>query len=129
MYKRMTLKKVLLISFYCCTVLYGCLDLRKCSDNVIGKYYCYNYEDATNYIELREDGNFIHVFKQGRNLLVDKGSWELSVNGYCQVLLSNWKNFNEKGKDYDEFGNGILYISDNHLDITPDGSSSTSFKK
>lgn len=123
------IKKVLFISLCCCTVLYGCLNFRRCSDNVIGKYYCYNYEDAINYIELLKDGHFIHVFKQAKNLLMDTGSWELSVNGYCQVLLSNWKNFNEKGEDYDEFGNGILYINGNYLDVTPDGSSSTSFKK
>ena len=119
-----------LIAFYfSCIILNGCINLSKCDSNVIGKYYCYNHNDAINYIEFHENGDFEHVFEKGKYRLIDKGKWELSKNGYCQILLNNWKNFNEKGENYEELGNGILFINDNSLDMTPDGPSSTSFEK
>ncbi len=122
------MKKILLISF-CSFVLHGCINLNRCNENIISKYYCYNNKDAINYIEFWENGEFIHVFEKGEHKLVDTGKWEFSKNGYCQILLSNWKNFNEKGEDYEEFGNGILFINGTYLDVTPDGPSSNSFEK
>jgi len=110
-------------------VLQSCLDLRNCPENVVGKYICNNNQNAENYLLLNEDGTFLHFYKENNKTLEDKGTWKKSDNGYCDIEFSNWKNFNEAGANFQEFGNGILCINGNSLDIGPDGESSTSFVK
>lgn len=119
----------MLILQVCLIFFQSCLDLRDCPANVIGKYYCYNNPGATNSLELLENGDFIHLYKIENRTYLDKGKWERSKKGSCQILLSNWKNYNEVGDKFEDFGNGILFINGAYLDMTPDGNSSTSFKK
>lgn len=108
----------------------SCLDIRECRENILGKYYCHNDPDASNYLELLDNGTFIQVYKKQKIEVSDTGNWMHSNNSYCQILLSSWKNFNEKGGiDFEEFGNGILFVDGDYLNMGPDGVSSTSFKK
>ncbi|MDN3676333.1 hypothetical protein QWY90_03295 [Flavobacterium paronense] len=107
----------------------SCLDLRTCSEDLAGKYICDKNPKAENYLQINEDGSFMHYYNENGKSFEDKGTWKKSDNGYCEIELSNWKNFNELGENYEEFGNGILWISGKNLNIGPDGESSTSFKK
>lgn len=120
------LKISALISF---CVFQSCLDLRTCSTNLSGKYICENNSNTINYLKLNEDGTFLHYYKQNDIILKDSGTWQKSEDVYCTIELSNWKNFNDLGNNYHDFGNGILWINREYLDISPDGESSTSFKK
>jgi len=107
----------------------SCIDLRSCPKNFSGKYVCENNPKAINYLTLNPNGTFFHFYKENNIILTDKGTWKKSEDGYCYIDLSNWKNFNELGQDFKVYGNGILYGSEEYLDISPDGKSSTSFKK
>jgi hypothetical protein len=107
----------------------SCFDLRNSPENLSGKYICENNQKAENYLLLNDDGTFLHYYKENDKTFEDKGTWKKSDNGYYEIEFSNWKNFNEAGKNFEEFGNGILWISGSNLDIGPDGESSTSFRK
>ena len=107
----------------------SCFNLRTCSQNLSGKYICNNNPKAINYLELKDDGTFLHYYKVDNIVLTDKGTWVKSNSEYCEIELSEWKNFNELGEKYETFGNGILWINDKYLDISPDGDSSFSFEK
>ena len=121
--------KKLLIFFISILLFQSCLDLRTCSQDLSGKYICKNNPKAVNYIELKDDGTFLHYYKNGNVVLTDKGTWMKSNDGYCEIELNEWKNFNELGDKFETFGNGILWINDKYLDISPDGNSSSSFEK
>ena len=110
-------------------MLQGCLDLRSCDKDLSGKYYCNHDENSINYLELKKNGTFYHYYKNENVELSNEGSWKKSNDGYCKIELKDWKNFNEKGGAYEEFMLGLLFINGNYLDISPDGESSTSFKK
>ena len=105
----------------------SCLDLRTCNKNLDGEYVCKNNPEAENYLVLRDNGTFLHYYKENNLEFTDTGTWKKSSSGYCTIEFSNWKTFNESGKDYKELGNGILWISGQYLDIGPDGESSVSF--
>lgn len=124
----MNVKKIL-IFFISILLFQSCLDLRTCSQNLSGKYICNNNPNAINYIELKDDGTFFHYYKEDNVVLTDKGNWVKSNDGYCEIELSEWKNFNELGGKFQTYGNGILWINDKYLDISPDGNSSSSFEK
>jgi hypothetical protein len=117
--------------FYLCFVfiLNSCLDLNNCKSNISGKYYCNNDKNAINFIDLKDNGTFLHYYKKGTIELSSEGSWKKNTNGYCYIELSEWKSFNEDGEKFKVFGNGILYINNDYLDISPDGNSSNSFLK
>jgi hypothetical protein len=109
--------------------LNSCLDLRNCNANIVGKYICSNMPNSTNFIKIKKDGTFLHYYKKNNIVLISQGTWEKSTDGYCKIELSEWKNFNEYGENFDEFGNGILFINGLYLDISSDGNSSSSFLK
>lgn len=111
------------------TLFQSCFELRTCSENLSGKYICENNKNAENYLQLNDDGTFLHYYKENDRIFEDKGTWQKSDNGQCEIELSNWKNFNELGKNFNNFANGILWINGDYLDHGPDGESSTSFKK
>jgi hypothetical protein len=117
------------ICIFLLIIFQSCLDLRTCSENLTGKYICENNQKAENYLLINDDGTFLHYYKENGKTFEDKGTWKKSDNGYCEIEFSNWKNFNELGENYVQFGNGILWISGENLDIGPDGESSTSFKR
>lgn len=121
--------KKILIVFISILLFQSCLNLRTCSQNLSGKYICNNNPKAINYIEIKDDGTFLHYYKKNNVVLTDEGTWVKSNNGYCEIELSEWKNFNELGEKFETFGNGILWINDKYLDISPDGNSSSSFEK
>lgn len=106
----------------------NCVDTNNCNP-VSGKYFCFNDKKAINFIVINENKTFFHYYKKGTIELTSKGTWKKSTNGYCYIELSEWKNFNEEGKEFKEFGNGILYIDGSFLNISPDGESSASFSK
>lgn len=121
------MKKV--ISLFLVLSLNSCLDLRNCNSNISGKYICSNIPNSTNFININANGTFLHYYKESNIVLVSRGTWQKSTKGFCNIELSEWKNFNEYGKNFEEFGNGVLYINGLYLDISPDGSSSSSFLK
>lgn len=107
----------------------GCIDLRPCAKSIEGKYYCDRNDKAINFLEIRDDGTFLHYYKEKDIELFHNGTWKRNSDGYCLIELNEWKNYNQEGKNYREFGNGILFINGDYLDISPDGESSSSFKK
>lgn len=115
----------LLLPFIFCS----CINLRSCDSDISGRYICYNDEKATNFLDLNKNGTFFHYYKKDSIESFSKGTWEKSSDGDCRIDFSEWKNFNEDGKQYRVFGNGILFINGNYLDISPDGNSSSSFLK
>lgn len=118
-----------IIGFVLSLLAVSCLNLRSCNKDVIGRYYCYNNEKATNYLDLNKDGTFFHFYKEGDLELSHSGTWQKSDNGYCQIEFSEWNSYNRQGLNFKEYGNGILFINGDYLDISPDGESSTSFIK
>jgi hypothetical protein len=121
--------RLIFSSFLILFIFNSCFDLSSCNSDISGKYFCYNDKEAINFIDINENGTFFHSYKKGTIELISKGTWEKSIDGYCYIELSEWKNFNEEGKKFKEFGNGILYIDGDFLNISPDGESSTSFSK
>ncbi len=110
-------------------ILQSCLDLRNCNaNNVIGRYYCYNNDKAINWIDIKGNGKFEHYYYEKDNIkLSSLGVWKSSEKDDCIIKLNDWKTFNTKGKNYDEYYNKSLWINRNYLDIGPDGESSYSF--
>ncbi len=121
------IKTTLLISFSS-LVFQGCLDLRSCDKDISGKYYSKGDDNTINYLDINKDGTYYHFCKKNDIELINKGTWEKSSDSYCKIKLKNWKNFNEMGV-YQEFIFGLLYINGDYLDLTQDGTSSTSFKR
>jgi hypothetical protein len=119
----------IVIVFLSILLFQSCLDLRTFSQDLSGKYICKNNSKAVNYLEIKDDGTFLHYFKKGNVVLTDKGTWVKSNDGYCEIELSEWKNYNELGEKFKTFGKGILWINDKYLDISPDGNSSSSFER
>ena len=122
-----TIKTILFISFFS-SAFQCCLDLRSCDKDISGKYYSTSNDNTVNYLDINEDGTYYHFYKKKDIELINKGTWEKSDDGYCKIKLKNWKNFNEMGV-YQEFIFGLLYINGDYLDVTQDGTSSTSFKR
>ena len=120
--------KILLI-FILPLTLQGCLNLRSCSDEISGKFICENNPNASNYLQLNTDGTFLHYYQENSLTLTHEGTWKKSDDGHCILEFSEWKNYNNGGENFEEFGNGLLWINGEHLDIGPDGESSTSFVK
>ncbi len=106
----------------------SCINLKPCNDKVIGKYYSYSNPKAKNLLILKKDSTFYHYYKENNIKLIDSGKWNFN-DKYCYIEFSEWKNFNEKGLKFEIFGNYILYVNGNHLDITPDGEDIKSFIK
>ncbi|WP_348800601.1 hypothetical protein [Flavobacterium adhaerens] len=121
--------KLIIESIFILFMFSYCKNLSECNKNIVGRYYCYNDGKAINYIDINEDGTFIHCFKKSSVELKSTGTWSINKDGYCYIELSEWKDFNEKGENFKEFGNGILYSDGEYLNISPDGESSNSFKK
>ena len=107
----------------------SCLNLRTCDQNLIGKYVCYNIPNAENYLLLKDDGTFIHYFKEGNTEIKDEGTWQMSNKGHCIIEFSNWKTFNQDGLKYSNQYNGLLWINYEFLDNGPDGKTVSSFEK
>ncbi|MEQ6122703.1 hypothetical protein AAON49_00715 [Pseudotenacibaculum sp. MALMAid0570] len=125
------MKKRILILSVIFFVLQGCLDLRTCDLNKLpGRYYCYNNENAINWIDIHKDGTFYHYYKEGDVKISHNGKWKQDEKNGCVIELDEWKTFNESGKDYQFLGSMYLWITGNrYLDIGPDGETSTSFEK
>ena len=121
------IKTTLFISFFS-LVFQGCLDLRSCNKDISGKYYSKGDDGTVNFLDINENGTYYHFYKKNDIELINKDTWEKSDDGYCKIKLKNWKNFNEMGA-YQEFIFDFLYINGDYLDVTPDGTSSTSFKR
>ncbi|MFI2744350.1 hypothetical protein ACG2LH_16565 [Zhouia sp. PK063] len=120
----------LLIFFLLSLVLsQSCLDLSSCNKDLKGKYYCNREEGSINYLELKQNGKYYHYYKNGKVELFNEGYWQKSKDGYCVIELEGWKNFNEKGVNYKDFIESILFVNGNYLDVSPDGESSSSFKR
>lgn len=94
-----------------------------------GKYFNYSHENATNYIEFENDGTFTHYYKKDSIELTHKGRWEMSKNDLCKIELREFKNFNELGEHYEDYGLYLLFINGEYLDNGLDGNTESSFKK
>ncbi len=122
-------RKILIVAFLTFSVNISCLDLRTCSHEIFGKYFCHNNPDAINFLFLKEDGSFLHYYQDEQTTLTDTGEWRRSDKNNCVLELSNWKSFNEKGQNFEQFISGLLWIDGQYLDMGPDGQSNTSFLK
>ncbi len=125
----MKIRLILFLNILLVLTLQGCLDLRECPKDVVGKYKCSNDNNASNYLTLKSDGTFEHSYEKNDLVLIDKGTWNISDDNNCVLELSNWKTYNEDGADYSAYANGILFLGYEYLDMTPDGYNSNSFKK
>ena len=108
-------------------IFQSCLNLRPCNEDFAHRYICENNSMAINYLHINPDGTFVHTYQEGDIMLTNSGTWEKNKDGYCYIELSDWKSYNEKGLNYEEYNNGILFINGDYLDMSPDGESSTSF--
>jgi len=122
------MKKYFLMLLLGC-IIQGCLDLRNCSSDIKGRYYCYNNEKAINWLDIKKDGTFSHYYKEDTLNFSHHGTWKMREKSNCVIEFDSWKSFNEDGKNYEKYGSNFLYKSSNYLDISSDGSSSTSFEK
>jgi len=111
------------------TVLFlGCNSV--CKNNLEGRYYV-KKDNATNYLELYKNGEFLHYYSENDSIITHRGLWKKSSDGFCKIEFDGWKNFEGKGFDFEKFGNQILFIQNNGnvLNHSPDGSNSNSFIK
>lgn len=113
--------RLILISIVFSSSFTSCLDLSKCSNNVVGKYKCNNLPEAANILELKYDGKFVHTFSFKKESFIDSGNWEFDKKNSCIIEFSNWKNYNEFGESYQNFGSSVLFINGKYLSISPDG--------
>lgn len=127
--KRMNNIPILFYLFLILVIAQGCINLRTCNDDLEGKYYCEHQDNATNYLILNQDRTYLHFYKKGNIELSTKGVWSKSTDGSCTIRLKDWENYNESGVNYEDYVFGLLYINGDYLDISPDGNSSSSFKK
>jgi len=97
--------------------------------NLSGKYYKRFDADTINYIEIKTNGIFLHYYSNSDTILQHQGRWEIDKKGYCIIEFDEWKTFDQKGVDFEIYGNQILYINGNHLNYDPDGNDLSSFKK
>ncbi|MBG42990.1 MAG: hypothetical protein CL530_03380 [Aequorivita sp.] len=126
----MKFRKILMLSSLIIFFTFqSCLNLRQCNEVFAHRYLCKNNSNAINYLDINADGTFLHIYEEGDVKLKNSGTWEKNEDGYCYIELSDWKTFNEKGLNYEDYNNGILYINGDYLDMSPDGNSSTSFIK
>lgn len=79
-------------------------------------------------IEIKKDRSYIYTFTSGDTILKHEGEYEVDSSS-CILDFKEWKNFNNRGENLDLFSNHILFISDDYLNDSPDGTSRTSFKK
>lgn len=93
-----------------------------------GKYYSQK-EGVESYVEIQKDGKFTHFYSKGKLTLKHSGTWKKDKKGYCHLEFNEWKNFEEKGKDFEILGNQILFLNGKYLDHSPDGESLSSFVK
>lgn len=98
-------------------ILTSCLNLRSCPEDISEKFICKNNPNAENYLLLNIDGTFEHYYKESDKVLTQNGTWERSKDGYCILEFSEWNNYNEKGVDFEKFGNGLLWINGNYLEL------------
>lgn len=100
-----------------------------CNEKPLGRYYCSNFNNAENYIEFKDDGTYYHFFKNDSIELANSGEWHIRKDNNCIIELYDYKNFNDEGSNYEDFGIYLLWINNDYLDNSPDGESSTSFKR
>ncbi len=122
---------IILIKVIFLFVLFNsCISLESCNEPLIhGKYSNHRNDGAINYIEIKPDGTYTLYYKEYEFIDISEGEWEFVDDPYCKIRVKNWKNFNEKGLDYEEIRSTIFYVSGNYLNRTPDGNTSTSFRK
>lgn len=108
-------------------IFQSCLNLQPCSQNITHRYICKNNSEAVNYLDINTDGTFVHTYLEGDVILTNHVTWQKNKEGHCYIELSEWKSYNEKGLNYEDYDNGILFINGDYLDMSPDGESSTSF--
>lgn len=106
-----------------------CTRCQICFEKPLGRYYCSNFDNTENYIDFKENGTYYHFFKNDSIELKNTGRWYISEEDNCIIKLRDFKNFNEDGAQYKDFGIYMLWINHNYLDDGPDGESSTSFEK
>ena len=104
----------------------NCSLKRSCNFSVTGKYLCHKFDDAYIFLEIKKDGSYIQIFRDKSSNLSNKGTWKKED---CLIRLRKWKDYNEKGADYEDYELGILFIRDQFLNITPDGYTTDSFVK
>ena len=61
-------------------------------EEVIGRYINKYEPNAQHYIDVNEDGTFIHVYNSGENEKINKGTWLLDSSGH-EVSFTTWTSF------------------------------------
>ncbi|WP_396179842.1 hypothetical protein [Flavobacterium sp.] len=93
-----------------------------------GRYYNKSDRNATNYLVIKDNGTYFHYYKKDSVELYHKGVWQKAKNENCVFEFKNWKSYNERGQDYDDYGIYLLFVNGNYLDNGPDGNSASSFE-
>ncbi|MDD3014657.1 MAG: hypothetical protein PHC34_13230 [Candidatus Gastranaerophilales bacterium] len=94
---------------------------------ITGRYY--KVSSNLNYLDINENGTYFHYYKNDSLELSQEGLWKISQHENSVIELSNWKNYNELGKDYEDYNMYLLFINGNFLNVTPDGNAASSFEK
>ena len=123
------MKKVYIL-FFIFSIILGYSYLNNCN-SLPGRYYCYNNENAINWLDIKTDGTYVHYFydKNKDIKLSNSGTWRINADDKCLVELDHWKSFNIEGINYKLYMFVYLHINNKYLDTGPDGENNTSFKK
>lgn len=60
---------------------------------ISGIYYS-GEKDASHYVELKTNGEFLHFYKKGELELQNIGKWHFNREK-CEVLFSRWKSYGD----------------------------------
>lgn len=108
-------------------IIGGCTSCNE--EKLVGKYYKETKIGVENYLEIKENGFFLHYFSNNDTILKHEGKWNLNDKGFCQIEFNGWNNFDDKGINFEKLGNQILFIDGSFLNYSPDGNTLSSFKK
>lgn len=106
------------------------LSLNTCQkNNIIGKYINTYDEKAINYLELKKDMTYYHYYEEDSILLSQKGRWMIDEDEKNTIILFDFQNYNDEGKNFKEYGTYLLMKNGNYLNNGYDGNSRGSFFK
>lgn len=87
-------KGILLFTVFC-AIMFSCEN--NSGENIEGKYYNEFEKNVVHYVELKQDGSFIHFYtnKENGEELEHKGTWSKRVTKKDKIKVSfkNWEDF------------------------------------
>lgn len=108
-------------------VLMQACGIKSC-DFLFCRYYNNSDDKAINYLDIKDNGTYLHYYKKNSIEFSQEGTWKKAKDENCIIEFKNWKSYNERGKNYEDYEVYLLFINGHYLDNSPDGNSSSSFE-